>query len=75
MSSDFELEEFNGLGTALAPRIPNAENRDLETKVKKKKNFEKNENVFFSFSFDSFEFRSEQNNVDFNRHKMILMKM
>lgn len=33
MSNDFELEEFNGLGTTLAPRIPNAENRDLETKV------------------------------------------
>ena len=42
MSSDLELEEFNGLGTALAPRIPNAENRDLETKVKRrfaKRNF------------------------------------
>jgi hypothetical protein len=35
MSSEFELEEFNGLGSALAPRIPNAENRDLETKVSK----------------------------------------
>ncbi len=33
MSSDLELEEFSGLGTALAPRIPNAENRNLETKV------------------------------------------
>jgi len=33
MSSDLELEEFNGLGTALAPRIPNAENRNLELKV------------------------------------------
>lgn len=34
MSSDLELEEFNGLGTALAPRIPNAENRNLEAKVR-----------------------------------------
>lgn len=33
MSSDLELEEFNGLGTALAPRIPNADNRNLEAKV------------------------------------------
>jgi len=33
MSSDLELEEFNGLGTELAPRIPNAENRNLEAKV------------------------------------------
>jgi hypothetical protein len=33
MSSDLELEEFNGLGTTLAPRIPNAENRNLEAKV------------------------------------------
>ncbi|CAF3917236.1 unnamed protein product [Rotaria magnacalcarata] len=36
MSSDFELEEFNGLGTTLAPRIPNAENRTLETKIETK---------------------------------------
>ena len=35
MSSDLELEEFNGLGTALAPRIPNAENRHLEAKVRR----------------------------------------
>jgi hypothetical protein len=35
MSADLELEEFNGLGTALAPRIPNAENRNLEAKVYK----------------------------------------
>ena len=33
MSNDLELEEFSGLGTALAPRIPNAENRNLESKV------------------------------------------
>ena len=33
MSTDLELEEFNGLGTTLAPRIPNAENRNLEAKV------------------------------------------
>ena len=33
MSTDFELEEFNGLGTTLAPRIPNAENRNIEAKV------------------------------------------
>ena len=33
MSGNFELEEFDGLGTVLAPRIPNAENRDLEAKV------------------------------------------
>jgi hypothetical protein len=36
MSFDLELEEFNGLGTALAPRIPNTENRNLESKVKQK---------------------------------------
>ncbi|CAF0900037.1 unnamed protein product [Adineta ricciae] len=36
MSSHYELEEFNGLGPALAPRIPNAENRELESKVELK---------------------------------------
>ena len=36
MSSNYELEEFNGLGPALAPRIPNAENRELESKVELK---------------------------------------
>jgi phosphoglycerate-specific signal transduction histidine kinase len=36
MSTDLELEEFNGLGTALAPRIPNAENRNLEAKIETK---------------------------------------
>ena len=35
MNFDLELEEFNGLGTALAPRIPNAENRNLEAQVEK----------------------------------------
>ena len=33
MTSDLELEEFSELGTTLAPRISNAENRNLETKV------------------------------------------
>ena len=35
MTSDLELEEFSGLGTTLAPRISNAENRSLETMVQK----------------------------------------
>ncbi|CAF1004535.1 unnamed protein product [Adineta steineri] len=36
MSANLELEGFNGLGSALAPRIPNAENRNLETKIESK---------------------------------------
>ncbi|CAF1233483.1 unnamed protein product, partial [Rotaria sordida] len=45
MSSDFELEEFNGLGTTLAPRIPNAENRNLESKIEtKQRRFQSTQN-------------------------------
>ncbi|UJR23536.1 hypothetical protein I4U23_026526 [Adineta vaga] len=36
MSTNYQLEEFNGLGPALAPRIPNAENRELESKIETK---------------------------------------
>lgn len=70
MSSDLELEEFNGLGTALAPRIPNAENRNLELKVnifnliiekKRRRSFYSN--------------RSIRNKNVINRHNMTLMKM
>jgi hypothetical protein len=57
MSTDLELEEFNGLGTTLAPRIPNAENRNLEAKVLII-------NVFFLMK--SFSLRSRQNNDVFN---------
>ncbi|CAF0852507.1 unnamed protein product [Rotaria sp. Silwood1] len=58
MSSNFELEEFNGLGTTLAPRIPNAENRNLESKIETKQR----------------RFQSTQNELDDNVTKVHMLE-
>ncbi|CAF1421566.1 unnamed protein product, partial [Didymodactylos carnosus] len=36
MSNGMELQQFSNISTTLLPRIPNAENRNLETKIEEK---------------------------------------